>query len=348
LITLRWSEQRGQYESLATAMRALHHGAGPSASYEELLATLGLGLLVTAADDEAPELWSFLGRDCALMEAAELYGMRLRALHPPPAARGLRRSAEFSAHFHDSYLPLIRQALAHDQPALAWRGWPAPCEHCWGVLTDVDETPHGYVLGCRGVKAALPAAAHQVYLVEEIAPQEAGARSPAALFQQAVDAARRSWCASDAGAGVLYGSDAWARWQALLNIPCPDEARSAAAHATRDQARCEAPEHPLAQAAKTLAAARDSMANWLTRVQPRLEPETQSAAAVWARACRASAAILKELARVGRELLRSAEGRCSAAARVAEVARIEQEAMSSVSQVGECEAGGALGRAVDA
>ena len=69
--------------------------------------------------------WASVGHDAFLVEAAQLWGLNLRAVHPPAAACGLERAAEFRQHFDASYRPLVLRALEHGQPVLGWTG-PRP------------------------------------------------------------------------------------------------------------------------------------------------------------------------------------------------------------------------------
>lgn len=128
-----------RHESLALCLREVLAAQGRPCTYEQLVAALGLGLATAAAPGEPVGQWPTFGRDAALRPAAELLGLGLRELHPPEAARGLHRVKEFADHFVDSYLPLIRAALAHGQTVLAWRGWPPPAEGLWGLLVEEAE-----------------------------------------------------------------------------------------------------------------------------------------------------------------------------------------------------------------
>lgn len=100
-----------------------------------------------------------------LGEIARRFGLEIRELHPPSAAPASPTPREFDWHFRDSYLPFIRAALARDEPVLAWRGWPAPHEAEWGIITEVDEATgqcSGWTLGGRKQLESTPV---QVYLI---------------------------------------------------------------------------------------------------------------------------------------------------------------------------------------
>jgi len=166
----RWIEQDDQHESLAAALRSVLASRGREVSYDQLIALLGLGTLLTASNDEPVEAWPHLARDGALVAACRLLGVQVRELHPPAAADGLRDSSEFSLHFTDSYLPLIEKALAVGQAVLAWRGWPPPRDQYWGVITQANTSLiSGYTLGHGGEPVPLIGPAHQVYVVEAVA-----------------------------------------------------------------------------------------------------------------------------------------------------------------------------------
>ena len=73
-------------------------------------------------------------RDARLIEAGKHFGMQIRDVHPPEAARGLEAAAEFDQHFDASYRPLILRALENNQGVIAWRGWAGERELSWGWI----------------------------------------------------------------------------------------------------------------------------------------------------------------------------------------------------------------------
>jgi hypothetical protein len=197
-------EHAGQ--SLPQALHSVLSSRGVRASTVEWSALLGLGTALVAAPERPMREWNRLTRDGWLIEGAAAIGVQLREMHPPSAATRLETSHEFDAHFRDSYLPLVRGALAQDLPVLAWRGWPAPCELHWGVLSDVrDETAYGRVAGQPPI-VALSGPAHQVYVIEQVAPL---ALDQTTLLRAAQQAASAFWNGlvqrSD---GVLVGAHA--------------------------------------------------------------------------------------------------------------------------------------------
>ncbi|UCF33584.1 MAG: hypothetical protein JSV78_14750 [Phycisphaerales bacterium] len=158
---------------------------------------MGLPVMLAAPRDNGPlEQWAGMARDAFLVKAAHLFGIPIRELHPPEAARGLESADEFVQHFDASYRPLILRALEHGQPVLAWLrandfGNEFPI---WGQI--VDPAEQGI-----GLKAAFCAAAAssassgsvvvtlsrppvQVYIVEETTP---AAPPPAAIRRYAWD-----------------------------------------------------------------------------------------------------------------------------------------------------------------
>jgi len=84
-------------------------------------------------------------RDAFLADACRVLGLHVRELHPPPAARGLHRASEFGQHFEASYRPHILRALEHNQPVIAWRGWPGEFQLHWGRITHAAAGPVGFV-----------------------------------------------------------------------------------------------------------------------------------------------------------------------------------------------------------
>jgi len=208
----------GGGESLAAAMQAVLRWGGLELDEYTLNAFLGLSFLVTVPrGGRTPTGGETLARDWNLLPAAGLVGLELRPLHPPVAARGLADAEAFAQHFLDSYVPLIREALDHGQPVLAWQGWPEDLVRQWGVITASGREGlglSGVVL--RGGEELLPltAPAVQCYVVESVS----GVRGPSA-----VEGARLAVAAAetalddrlDASFGVVSGPaayEAWLRW----------------------------------------------------------------------------------------------------------------------------------------
>ena len=131
--------------SLVHAVRAIARDAGHEIDYDELLSAMGLSSMVCAVPDE-PNVadWSMYARDAFLIPAGRLFGLTIREIHPPQAARGLDHAAEFEQHFDASYRPLIQRALEYHQPVLAWRGWPGERRLWWGVLVAACDEGIGF------------------------------------------------------------------------------------------------------------------------------------------------------------------------------------------------------------
>jgi len=268
----RWSEAQNHYESLAACVRAILAGAGSERSYEEILAALGLGAITVAVADEGLGSWCTWARDAALLQTAPLYGLRLRELHPPEVAAGLPGAAEFTQHFRDSYVPLIRQALAHGQLALAWRGWPPPRERLWGLITAVHgDMLTGYTLWHEAQPLPLTGPAYQVYVVEECAPPPADALTPDLLFQHVARLAVRAWSGTWTALETLStGAAAYRAWQDALRKAKPTDPNGLPL--SRQQSH----------AARAHTAARTSLATWLRQIAPGLGGDHAAAAAQWA------------------------------------------------------------------
>ena len=270
-----WSSVPGCRESLAAALHALLAPRDES----EIAAVLGLGAAIVASETEPPRVWHTLARDLNLIATAAHYGVRLRELHPRGAARELSTSAEFAAHFHDSYLPLIERALAAGQIVLVWRGWPPPAEDEWGLITQVEA---GEPVG-RSASLASPAPlagpAHQVYVVEErfaIAEPDA-----AALYHAALRASRAFWEPVDAADTPARGVAAWDAW-------------------------CATSLEQISAGVAALAESRRRLAHWLERIEPQLDGDLRKTASDWRAVAHATADLLQ---RPAVETLRAAAKR---------------------------------------
>jgi hypothetical protein len=144
-------------------------------------------MLTSSAEARPGEQWNTYGRHAFLESAARLYGLELRDLHPPDAAPLPLTPPEFEDHFVDSYLPLVRTALEHDHPALAWMGWPLPERAIWGVITEFDAGRGvclGHSISSGGRPVALAAAPVQVYTVQEYREMDC---PPSAIIDAALE-----------------------------------------------------------------------------------------------------------------------------------------------------------------
>lgn len=122
--------------SLMFALQSLAHDTGYAIDHDDLNAALGLSWMTTAVPDEDDlARWQMYARDAFVIPAGRLFGMTIRDIHPPEAARGLNGLPEFAQHFDASYRPLVVRALEHDQSVLAWQGWPGDQAMMWGIIT---------------------------------------------------------------------------------------------------------------------------------------------------------------------------------------------------------------------
>ncbi|MCA9253207.1 MAG: hypothetical protein KDA54_18925 [Phycisphaerales bacterium] len=161
--------------NLAECLAHLINGAGGSADPNAILTALGAGLAFFFREvpgEEIPELAEC--HDFALPEAAGLFGIRLRAMHPPRARFGLSESAEFAGHFADSYVPLIQRAIENGQRVLTLHGWSSTSSTTWGIVERCEQDGDAIwgAVPDRFEPTQLSHAALQCYVVEEIAPVE--------------------------------------------------------------------------------------------------------------------------------------------------------------------------------
>ena len=128
-------------ESLAFAVRAIARQAGVKIDHAELVAALGLETQPVPSPTATSTMFD---RDKFLIEAGKLFGMQIREVHPPEAARGLEAPAEFDQHFDASYRPLILRALENNQGVIAWRGWAGERELSWGWIRAACDEGAGF------------------------------------------------------------------------------------------------------------------------------------------------------------------------------------------------------------
>lgn len=171
--------------SLPSALCTIARRAGYDIEPDILLAALGVWWTAVAVPSE-PDLarWPMYARDAFAVEAARLFGITLRPLHPPEAARGLSDAAEFVQHFDASYRPLILRALENNQPVLAWRGWsgshPAGMiDLMWGIVErsceegiGVEGTLFPSTIDRSAENTTLCRPPIQVYVAETVTPTQ--------------------------------------------------------------------------------------------------------------------------------------------------------------------------------
>ncbi len=218
--------------SLTCALKAIAGQAGPDIDPDELNAAMGLSWMMSAVaceDDLAS--WPMYARDAFLIQAGRLFGMTIRDLHPPEAARGLSGLEEFKQHFDASYRPLILRALEHAQPVLAWQGWPGDRGLAWGVITNTCQGGIGLagclsnpqdVVGTGRRPVTLERPPVQLYVVEAITPTQP---VPQELIGVALNHARQIFDnALQARFGVITGPAAYDAWIDRLDPGDTDDA----------------------------------------------------------------------------------------------------------------------------
>ena len=214
--------------SLSLALRGVAQRAGYDINLDDLNAALGLSWMMTAVPGESDlARWSMYARDAFAVEAGRLFGLNLRPVHPPEAARGLYESAEFDQHFDAGYRPLILRALENGQPVLAWRGWHGwdpggLMEMAWGIVERTCEKG----IGLEGVVIASSASADhaevmtldrppvQLYIAETVTPTSL---NPDELLNLALDHTRHVFNnAIEVRFGAVTGPKAYDTWLARL------------------------------------------------------------------------------------------------------------------------------------
>ncbi len=160
------------------ALQAVAHGAGYSIDFDDLNAALGASWMFCAVPGEDdPGNWPMYARDAFLVEAGLLFGMTIRPVHPPQAARGLALTPQFDQHFDASYRPLVHRALENHQSVLAWRGWPGDRRLMWGLIEAPCDDGVGFcgsIYTCpdEPEKGALERPPVQLYVVETVTPTQ--------------------------------------------------------------------------------------------------------------------------------------------------------------------------------
>ena len=215
----------GRCQSLVRALREIARRAGSDLNHDDLSAALGLCWSPVAVPTE-PDLglWPLYARDAFLPEAGRLFGLTIRDMHPPEAARGLSAAAEFAQHFDASYRPLIRRALEHDQPVLAWQGPVGDRGMCWGVIRGVCDGGVGFEAEvfdggeASGPRKAITLATPpvQLYVVESAAPSRPEIGALIELVLRNADIVLSNGLADRFG--VVTGPGAYDRWIERLDV----------------------------------------------------------------------------------------------------------------------------------
>ena len=219
LPALRIKDVENRWDSLSLSLHAIVDWAGLDLHYRAYSAALGHSFMTvsTGREDDSLAWWPAFGRDALLTEGAALFGLRLREVHPPEAARGLGDTPEFTQHFEASYKPIILRALENRQPVIAWQGWPDARQLLWGVITEPwsgDLGLAGTTIWAQGQTVPLVSPPVQLYVVEEVKPRRP---SKGEMLHFGLNSARRAlgnklgnrW-------GVVYGSAAYDLWAGRL------------------------------------------------------------------------------------------------------------------------------------
>lgn len=300
--------------ALAFALQALVRGLGHELDVDDVAAALGLPFITSAVlGEEDLACWPLHARDAFLVETARLFGMGLRAVHPPSAARGLERTLEFGQHFDASYRPLIQRALEHGQAVLAWRGWPGDRRGLWGIICDTCGGGIGFcgytMTQSGGLRAGGPLVLEsppvQLYVVETV---EVVNPEPDELVAVALERARGGLGRELAkGFGVVTGPAAYDAWIArLIYGECGGAASPSLAGGH-------------ARMAAALVSGRKSAIRFLTRWSDRIAPGRRRLAAELIDSCHDSVTALSgstDPVSVA-DILRTAAGRAQLADQVA-------------------------------
>ena len=218
--------------SLANALRLILHRNGCDADIDDLHAALADPWSFCAAPSDAdPARWPLYARDRHLVAVGQLFGLTIRPIHPPEAAKGLSDAEEFRQHFDASYRPLILRALEHDQPVLAWRGWPGRWDAVWGIIRKSCSGQVGFSGSItaegsptlrgdgpnksgEGDTVELMSPPTQIYVVERV---QARKPHPNVLLRATLDHAADALTDGPVEAfGVVAGRSAWDLWLETL------------------------------------------------------------------------------------------------------------------------------------
>jgi hypothetical protein len=205
--------------SISLTVHALLQGAGLAVDRDDLSAVLGRSWSAMAVPDERnPALWPEYGQDLFLIPAARLFGLTVRAVHPPEASRGLSGVREYEQHFDASYRPIVERASEHGQAVIAWQGWDGDRPLSWGVITGVCSGGiglEGTAIGPDDGTASRPTVPLasppvQLYIVEVMAPTQP---APDVLLETAIAHARAVLGNRHADQyGVVTGAHAYDLW----------------------------------------------------------------------------------------------------------------------------------------
>jgi hypothetical protein len=304
--------------SLPLSLHVLAGDAGYEIDCDDLNAAMGLSWMTTAVPGEDdPARWAMYARDAFLVEAARLFGMTIRDIHPPEAARGLDGLPEFEQHFDASYRPLILRALEHRQPVLAWQGWPGDRRMLWGIITETGDGGVGFsgrvprssearpcadergstvpstsTVSCHD-RVTLESPPVQLYIVETITPTQP---DPQELLDLALGNGRRIFDNALADRfGVITGTaayDAWIARRQKVGRASPAEAQPEAPCLAEPDLPALA--HAHRQLAGSVLTAHKSAIRFLERHHPRVSGDLRSRLDVLTRSCHTIVTSLRE------------------------------------------------------
>jgi hypothetical protein len=131
-------------ESLTQCLQAILRAFGRSMVCPDKAAFSHPDLAANSSEQDI--LWA---EHFQVTSVARACGLEVRDLHPPDAAPVPTHPPEFDLHWHDSYLPFVREALHRDEPVLARDGWPEGSGK-WGIITAIDDQGHCSGHTCAG------------------------------------------------------------------------------------------------------------------------------------------------------------------------------------------------------
>lgn len=203
--------------SLPRVIDVIARRGGIEIEFDDLVAAMGLAWLVCGVPGHHDVGdWMMYARDAFLLPACKQFGLSVREMHPPEAAKGLDRAAEFDQHFDASYRPLIHRALENGQAVVAWQGWPGEHRLHWGVIESACDDGVGFCgqvydhLGQVGIPLTLVNPPTQLYVVETIAPVEVDRQILFQLVSGQIDQINQR--DFQRRFGIVAGPDAFQLW----------------------------------------------------------------------------------------------------------------------------------------
>lgn len=207
----------GRWESLTLALQAISRWAGVELHFRSLNAALGLSFMTSAPRDNGVSLawWMALGRDAFLIETGKLFGLVIEPLY---SADPTVQSGDAFGHFQTTLKPKVQEALANNQPVLAWRGWPDYHSYLWGILTTESDSELGFAgttMWSGGKPLSLSAPPARLYVVTEATPRQPEADE--LLYFAVRNTQHVVHNQVDSKFGVVTGLQAYDRWLQWLS-----------------------------------------------------------------------------------------------------------------------------------